>query len=133
MIAPPRDPASGWVLYDGACEFCSTWVERFETTLVERGFGIAPLQADWVRERLDLDDDELLADIRLLRSDGTMIVGADVYRYCMRRIWWALPLWLLSVLPVGRSLFDWSYRTFARNRYCVSAARDSTTAEPKSG
>jgi predicted DCC family thiol-disulfide oxidoreductase YuxK len=97
-------------------------VPRFEETLAKRGFSIAPLQADWVRERLQLDDDELLADVRLLLPDGEQIVGADVYRHCMRRIWWAWPLWLLSTLPLGRALFDWGYRTVARNRYCLAAA-----------
>lgn len=120
------------MLYDGACDFCTAWVERLESVLAVRGFDIAPLQAGWVRERLDLDDDELLADIRLLLPDGTLIVGADVYRYCMRRIWWALPLWLLSVLPLGRRLFDRGYRTFARNRYCVASASRPNEAGPAS-
>jgi predicted DCC family thiol-disulfide oxidoreductase YuxK len=112
-------PPGGWVLYDGACSFCSTWVPRFERVLAKRGLGIAPLQAEWVRARLGLADDALLQDVRLLLPGGDTISGADVYRYCMRRIWWARPLWLLSIIPGCRALFDWSYRTFARNRYCV--------------
>lgn len=117
-------PASaGWVLYDADCDFCSRWVKRFESTLARRDFGVAPLQADWVRERLQLDDDELIADIRLLLPDGNQVVGADVYRHCMRRIWWAWPLWLFSILPIKRDVFDWAYRKFARNRYCI-ARRD---------
>jgi predicted DCC family thiol-disulfide oxidoreductase YuxK len=113
---------SGWVLYDDACGFCRTWVPRFAATLAKRGFGIAPLQADWVREKLQLSEDELLQDVRLLLPNGDQIAGADVYRYCMRRIWWAGPIWLFAVLPGGRQVFDWSYRTFARNRYCVPPA-----------
>lgn len=107
------------MLYDGACGFCSTWVRRFRGTLARRGFAVAPLQAAWVSERLELPDGELVADVRLLLPDGSSIAGADVYRHCMRRIWWALPLWFASVLPLGRQAFDWGYRTFARNRYCV--------------
>lgn len=122
MDAERQEPDAGWVLYDEACGFCRTWVRRFEATLRRRGFAIAPLQAGWVRERLALDDADLLVDIRLLLPDGRQIAGADVYRHCMRRIWWAWPLWLLSLLPGGRQIFDWSYRTFARNRYCVPAA-----------
>lgn len=38
----------------------------------------------------------------------------------MRRIWWALPMYVFSVLPGGRQVFDFGYRTFARNRYRVS-------------
>jgi predicted DCC family thiol-disulfide oxidoreductase YuxK len=127
MDAPRQEPAAGWVLYDDACGFCRTWVPRFESTLAQRGFETAPLQADWVRERLNLAEDELLADIRLLLPDGSQLRGADVYRYCMRRIWWAWPLWLLSLLPGGRALFDWSYRTFARNRYCLPGRSQTST------
>jgi predicted DCC family thiol-disulfide oxidoreductase YuxK len=119
---PETDPRHGWVLYDNACDFCRRWVPRFEGTLYRRGYAIAPLQADWVRERLDVSNDELIADVRLLRRDGDQITGADVYRHCMRRIWWTWPLWLLSVLPGTRQLFDRTYRTFARNRYCISGA-----------
>ena len=49
-------------------------------------------------------------------------LGADVYRFVMRRLWWAYPLYLLSIVPGGRHLFDWGYRTFARNRLRVSSA-----------
>ena len=119
---------AGWVLYDADCGFCRRGIARFEQTLKRRGFGVAALQADWVRDRLRLEDDDLLADIRLLLPDGSTLAGADVYRYCMRRIWWAWPLWLFSVLPVKRKLFDWAYRRFARNRYCLLAdARCSTS------
>ncbi len=40
----------------------------------------------------------------------------------MRRIWWAYPLYLLSVAPLLRQAFDWGYRTFAENRYRISGA-----------
>jgi predicted DCC family thiol-disulfide oxidoreductase YuxK len=38
----------------------------------------------------------------------------------MRRIWWAYPLYLLSVTPLLWRVFDWGYRTFANNRYHFS-------------
>jgi predicted DCC family thiol-disulfide oxidoreductase YuxK len=38
----------------------------------------------------------------------------------MRRIWWSYPLYLLSVTPLLRRLFDWGYRSFADNRYHFS-------------
>jgi hypothetical protein len=47
-----------------------------------------------------------------------------VYRYVMRRIWWAYPLYLLSMVPGLSRVFDWSYRTFARNRTVISASCD---------
>ena len=110
----------GWVLYDGDCGFCSRWVPFWEHTLARRGFRIAPLQADWVAEKFALSQDKLTADLRLLLAGGETRAGAAVYRYLMRRIWWATPLYLLSQLPILRNLFDAAYRAFADNRYWIS-------------
>ena len=110
----------GWVLYDGSCGFCSRWAPLWESTLKKRGFLIAPLQSDWVAEKLHLSDKELASDFRLLLADGEQLAGAAAYRYLMRRIGWATPLYLLSILPVFRTLFDLGYRLFADNRYWIS-------------
>ena len=112
----------GWILYDDSCGFCRRWVPFWESALRRRGFHIAPLQADWVRKKLSLGEEELLQDLRLLLADGSQIRGADVYRYATRRIWWAWPVYLFSVTPGLRKVFDWGYRTFAANRFRVSAA-----------
>jgi predicted DCC family thiol-disulfide oxidoreductase YuxK len=112
----------GWILYDESCGFCRRWVPFWEGALRRRGFAIAPLQADWVRARLPGDEADLLRDLRLLFADGSSVRGPDVYRYAMRRIWWAWPVYLFSVTPGLRQVFDWGYRTFAANRYRVSAA-----------
>jgi predicted DCC family thiol-disulfide oxidoreductase YuxK len=71
---------------------------------------------------LSVPDEDLLFDLRLLLADGGEVRGADVYRHVMRRIWWAYPLYLLSVAPLLRHVFDQAYRTFANNRYLVSHA-----------
>jgi predicted DCC family thiol-disulfide oxidoreductase YuxK len=113
---------NGWVLYDDSCGFCNRWVPFWSGTLARRGLSIAPLQADWVRSRLSLSEAETVQDLLLLLRDGRLIRGADVYRYVMRRVWWAYPIFLLSVAPAGHWMFDWGYRTFARNRFHVSRA-----------
>ena len=118
-MANPAD-IKGWVLYDGTCGFCSRWVPFWQNTLQKRGFRIAPLQADWVAAKFNLAEDELASDFRLLLADGEKLAGAEVYRYLMRRIWWATPLYFLSTLPVLRGLFDAGYRGFADNRYWIS-------------
>lgn len=109
-----------WILYDDTCGFCRRWVPFWGETLRRNGFGIAPLQSSWVADRLHLSEEELIQDLRLLLTDERQILGADVYRYVMRRIWWAYPLYLLSVAPILRNIFNWGYRTFANNRYRVS-------------
>lgn len=123
MKTSPVNPKPlGWILYDDSCGFCRRWIPFWEGALRRRGFDIAPLQADWVRERLRLTESELLRDLRLLLTDGSQICGADVYRFAMRRIWWAWPAYLFSITPGLRNVFDWGYRTFAANRFRVSSA-----------
>lgn len=112
----------GWIFYDDLCGFCRRWIPFWQGALQRRGFSIAPLQEDWVRAKLQLSESELLRDLRLLLADGPQIRGADVYRYATRRIWWAWPIYLFSITPGLRNVFDWGYRTFAANRFRVSSA-----------
>lgn len=110
----------GWVLYDDSCGFCRRWVPFWEGTLRKRGFRLAPLQSEWVQERLGEGDK--LQDLRLLLDGGGDIRGANVYRHVMRQIWWARPLSILASMPFLRRVFDWGYLTFAENRHRISRA-----------
>ena len=121
MTQAPED-MRGWILYDGSCGFCSKWVPFWSTTLARQDLGFAPLQADWVRGRIDMPEEELLSDLRLLLDTDEVISGPDVYRHVMRHAWWLTPIYLLSIIPGLSHLFDWCYRTFANHRYEVSAA-----------
>jgi predicted DCC family thiol-disulfide oxidoreductase YuxK len=113
---------AGWILYDGSCGVCRKWVPFWKDTLRKRGFEIAPLQTDWVKKKLRLSEDDLLQDLRLLLANGEQIQGSDTYRYAMKRIWWAYPIFLFSIAPMGRNIFDWSYRKFAAHRHQISRA-----------
>ena len=117
-----RQQVLGWILYDDSCGFCRRWIPFWGSALERRGFSIAPLQAHWVRAKLQLSESELLHDLRLLLADGSQVRGANVYRYATRRIWWAWPVYLFSITPGLRNVFDWGYRTFAANRFRVSSA-----------
>jgi predicted DCC family thiol-disulfide oxidoreductase YuxK len=110
----------GWILYDDSCGICRRWIPFLENALRKRGFEIAPLQADWVRQKLLLNEKDLLQDLRLLLASGKQIQGADTYRFAMKRIWWAYPIYLFSVAPFGKNIFDLSYRKFAAHRYQIS-------------
>jgi len=112
----------GWVLYDDSCGICRRWVPFWERTLRKRGIAIAPLQAEWVVERLGVSEEERLGDLRLLLADGAQVRGADAYRFVLRRIWWALPLYLFAAAPLTRRVFDWGYRWFATHRHRWSRA-----------
>ena len=117
-----QNPIKGWVLYDAMCGFCRRWIPFWAATLRKRGFDVTPLQSAWLRDHPALSKVELLDDLRLLLEDGRHIQGEDVYRYLMRRVWWAWPLYLFSIAPVTKSLFGWGYRTIAKNRYRFSKA-----------
>jgi predicted DCC family thiol-disulfide oxidoreductase YuxK len=112
----------GWVLYDGSCGACSRWVPFWAPTLRRIGLGVAPLQDRSMIERLGIAPEDLLSDIRLLFADGRQLTGAGVYRYVMRRVWWAYPIYLVSVAPLARTVFDRAYRAFARHRHQISAS-----------
>jgi predicted DCC family thiol-disulfide oxidoreductase YuxK len=112
----------GWVLYDGACGVCARWVPAWRGQLARIGLGIAPLQGRWVAERMRMPPAELSKDLRLLFDDGTHLAGAEVYRYAMKRLWWARPFYALSIAPGLRWVFDRTYRGFADRRLRISAA-----------
>jgi len=112
----------GWVLYDGSCGFCGRWVTFWRGTLRAQGLGIAALQEPWVAERLATTEKDRLSDLRILFADGGQVRGADAYRHVLRRIWWALPLYLFSIAPMTRRVFDWCYRRFANHRHRISRA-----------
>jgi predicted DCC family thiol-disulfide oxidoreductase YuxK len=116
-----RTPSSkGWVLYDGDCAFCVSWLHLWSPILRRHGFEVDTLQADWTAEALGMAPDAVLRDIRLLTTSGSTYAGADVYLYLARRIWWAWPFGMLFSLP-GFNLLIWAgYRWFAANRHCIS-------------
>jgi predicted DCC family thiol-disulfide oxidoreductase YuxK len=114
--------SAGWVFYDGACGVCSRLVSFWEPTLRRIGLDVAPLQTPWVRERIATATPDPLADILLLLPNDTMLRGADVYRYVMRRVWWTYPFSLLSHAPILSRVFDGAYRAFADHRHRVSSA-----------
>lgn len=122
QVTATSSAVDGWVLYDSSCGACSRWVPFWAPTLRRIGLGIASLQAPWVGEKLSLRAEELLADIRILFDDGRQLAGADVYRYVMRRVWWARPFYLVAAAPGSRRVFDAAYRTFARHRHEISEA-----------
>src|SRR5262245_40672846 len=111
----------GWVFYDGDCVLCRHWAARFEKILTRRGFDLAPLQAPWAKECLDLDLSQPLVEMRLLTREGRQLGGADALIFLARRIWWAWPLYALAQLPGSRPLLRAVYRWMAARRHCAGA------------
>lgn len=110
----------GWVLYDAECRFCVRLVRRFHNTLAGRRFELLPLQTPWVRAQLGLAETDLLAEMRLLESDGTVFGGADAVCQIARHFWWTWPFRQLSRIPAVMNLFRRCYRWIARHRSCAN-------------
>ena len=117
----PTDP-HGWLLYDGACGFCSRWIPFWSGYVRKHGYEIAPLQDRDLQARFALDEAHLLREMTLILANGRQIRGADVYRHFLRLSWACYPVYLLTQLPGVRQLFNWGYQTFARNRYRLAGA-----------
>jgi uncharacterized protein len=120
VTAFPRTDVHGYVLYDGSCGFCAWWVPRCERALAHAGFAIAPLQDPWVSRSVPLSRENLLNDIRIALTNGTLLTGADAYLYAMRRMRWLKLLGAIFSLPGLRALVWWAYRLFNRNRFTIS-------------
>jgi predicted DCC family thiol-disulfide oxidoreductase YuxK len=112
----------GWVLYDGECQFCNRMAGRFSRLLAARQFELLPLQTDWVRTRLGMSDAQLLAEMRLMRPDGTVVGGADAVVEIGRHVAWTWPLSQIARLPGAMNLLRMLYRWIARNRACMNGA-----------
>ena len=122
--------ARGWILYDGACNICKSFVGRWGAALGHRGFACVPLQTDWVRERLNLPEDELMLEMRVLESSGKVVGGAAAVLLLAGRFWWALPLVWLAKLPGIFRLLDAAYRWGAARRYCAHGACTVSRRKP---
>jgi predicted metal-dependent hydrolase/predicted DCC family thiol-disulfide oxidoreductase YuxK len=110
---------SGWIFYDGECQFCISNIRRHEKLLRKHGFELATLQTPWVRERLGLKPDFELTEMKLLAPDGKIYGGADALLQIARRIWWAWPLFALAKIPGMIFPLRAIYRRVAANRHCL--------------
>jgi len=117
-----KNQPQGWVLYDADCGLCTGMIGQLRGLLEARQLKVLPLQTPWVRERLALPDPELLAEMKLLKPDGTVFGGADAFLEVCRYYRLGRPVYWLGRLPAVAKLLHAGYRWVARNRYCISGA-----------
>ena len=117
--------AAGWVCYDGDCAFCLRWLQRVERPLLRHGYGFVPLQTPWVKETLNVSETTLLAEMRLLLPDKSVLCGADAAVVLARYVWWLWPLWLASSIPGAMIPMRAGYRFIAKRRRCVNNRCDN--------
>jgi predicted DCC family thiol-disulfide oxidoreductase YuxK len=113
-------PREGWILYDGGCGFCFRWVHFWKSVVEPRGFAVKDLQSAYADGSLQISQENMLDDIRILTRSGELESGANAYLYVARRIWWAWPFFAIFSLPGFNWTLWWGYRWFNRNRYRIS-------------
>ena len=113
-------PSVGWVLYDGGCGFCFRWVHLWEKVIKRRGFVLKDFKSAWADGSLQISQQQLLDDIRVLTRAGQLKSGADAYLFVAERIWWAWPLYAIFRLPGFNWVLWRGYRWFNQNRYRIS-------------
>lgn len=115
----------GWVLYDASCPFCLNLLARVQNTLQMGGFRPEPLQSAWVRDLLNLPEDQLLAEMRVLTRKGRVLGGADGLVYlaheldARRRPWWAWLLVISGKMPFAMPILRAAYGWVAARRPCT--------------
>jgi predicted DCC family thiol-disulfide oxidoreductase YuxK len=115
-----RRARAGWVFYDADCKFCVATVGRLAGVIEPLGYGLAPLQDARVRALLNLPEEQLLSEMKLLTPDGRQFGGADALIRLCRDVWWAWPLYALGYVPGVTPLLRAGYRWIAARRACIS-------------
>ena len=113
------------VCFDGVCPMCLKAVLLMRPVWEPRGVEFVPLQADWVRRRLNLPEAELLGEMRVLTPRGKVLGGADAHAHLWGQVWWLWPMWLAAKIPGVHWLIDVCYRWVAKNRYRMMPAEEA--------
>lgn len=113
-----KDSVRGEIFFDAECPFCAGAVRQIGGIFKQRAFQWVPMQTSGTAGRLKITDTDLRAEMKLLRSDGTLLGGIDAWIYLLRSVWWLWPLGVSLQLPGIHSLACAAYRWLARNRYC---------------
>jgi predicted DCC family thiol-disulfide oxidoreductase YuxK len=116
-ITDTLNESRNWVCYDAECGLCLRWANRFRTLLEKHGFILLPLQSPMVRAALQLPEDKLLDEMRVITPQGRIFGGADALAYLSSVIW--KPLFWFTRIPGVMPLLRRAYRYVARNRGCA--------------
>jgi predicted DCC family thiol-disulfide oxidoreductase YuxK len=116
-ITDTLNRSRSWVCYDAECPLCIRWANRFRVTLEKHEFTLVALQSPTVRATLQLPDDELLAQMRVITPTGLVFGGADALAYISSVT--CKPLFWLTRIPGVMPLLRRAYPYMARNRGCA--------------
>ena len=115
-----NSPGGNWVCYDAECALCVRWADRFRAFLKKHGFALVPLQSPEVRTVLNLPEEDLLREMRVITETGLVFGGADALAYISRVA--CKPVYWLTRIPGAMPLLRSAYHVVAHNRNCVHGA-----------
>ncbi len=103
------------LLYDGDCNFCRRWIERWRSITGDR-VEYAAYQEAASRFR-QLSEEEFKSAVQLVEPDGKTYRAAEaVFRSLATARGYAWPLWIYSHVPGARAAAEAFYRWVADNR-----------------
>ena len=117
-MATEGQPQKPVVVYDGECRFCLKQVGRLQGRDDQEIFEYVPRQAEGLDDRFpDLSEGDFNTGLRLIQTDGQIIVGADaIYRIAGKLRGYRHLAWLYRI-PGLCWLLRRAYAWVAKNRY----------------
>jgi len=108
-------PSKPLLIYDGDCNFCRRWIERWRASTNEE-VQFVPLQSEEVAARFpELRREDLEQAVHLVQPDGRVYrAAAAVFLALARTRQW--PWWIYRRVPGAASSCEWAYRVVARHR-----------------
>ena len=116
-------PDADVVIYDGACRFCTSQVERIAHWDGAGRLAFVSLHnSEVVRRYPDLTPEQLMEQVYVFDQLGNRYGGAAAFRYLSRRLprlWYLAPL---LHIPFSLPLWQWAYAKIARRRYTLKGS-----------
>lgn len=107
------------ILYDGACPLCVREVRLLERLNRRGALAFEDISSPSLdASRYGVSREELLGVIHGVFPDGRVVRKMEVFRQAYSAVglgWLTVP----TGWPVLRSVFDWGYEWFARNRIAI--------------
>ena len=121
VTSPEATPDREVIFYDGHCGLCHRWV-KFVVPRDPSGerFIFAPLQGEFIAQRLDSDQRENLPDSIVVQTrSGDVLVRSEAILHIMRRLggFWGVFASVSGWIP--RALRDAVYRGIASVRHRI--------------
>jgi predicted DCC family thiol-disulfide oxidoreductase YuxK len=117
------------MIYDGDCEFCRRWVERWKGRTGEH-IEYAPYQQVSTRFP-QISPDQFKRAVHLVEPDGRVSGGAHaVFRSLALSGRWRWLLWLYDIVPPFAAVAEIAYGFVARHRTPLARMERALRGEP---